>query len=111
MNTAGAESAVSTSALVVGGIFLYRHLVEPSVGNGRPKGGLSSVLVGGPPPSVPTFVVGWGFTYLVLAMAAAAAPNVGGWMAVLVAVGALLANGNTVLNDVTNKTKNSNSKA
>lgn len=108
MNVAKAESAVTTSALVVGGIFLYRHLVEPSIGNGREKGKASNILMGGAPPSVPTFVVGWGFTFLTLSMVAAASPELGGWFAILVALGAILTNGQTVLSDVSKRTGQTN---
>jgi hypothetical protein len=88
MNSDQAQSAVTISAMTVAGIFAYRKLVEPA-----PK-------TKSPPTS--HFVVGFGVVFVSLAVAAQAAPQFGGMMAILVAVGDLLANGQAIANDIVN---------
>lgn len=86
MSKNSAQAAVSVSAFVVAAIFAYRKLTETS----------SST----PAPSVGHFVLGFGFTYVTLAILAEAAPELGGMFAVLVATGDLLANGKPLIADV-----------
>jgi hypothetical protein len=80
-----AQNAVTLSALVVGGVFAYRKLVGPSTGNS---------------PQTAHFVVGFGFVFIVLAILAQAAPPLGGSLAILVATGDLLANGQGLVTDL-----------
>lgn len=108
MTTAGAEQAVSASALVVGGVYLYRKFTEgavPPVASAASKaGGKPASLLGfGPVPSVGRFVTGWGFTFMVLSLLAEAMPDFGGWLAILVATGDVLANGTAISVDVNHK--------
>lgn len=98
MTTDQAHTAVSTSALIVGGIYLYRHLIEGENGNRKPGKG-TAIVTGGNPPSVAEFVIAWGLIFLILSVTAEALPDLGGWFAILVAVGAVLNNGQSVLND------------
>lgn len=104
MTSEGAHTAVTTSALVVGGIFLYRHLIEPEIGSGK-HGKAHDLLTGGDLPTVPEFVVAWGFVFLVLSIAAEAVPQLGGWAAILIATGAVLNNGQRVVKDMNNTGK------
>lgn len=128
MNRGRAQAAVTGSALITGGIYLYRRLVEPSAttptsgtaGQGpipqtefaaisrektalQPKGVGSiptQVFFGaGPVASTPRFVVGWGFTYVVLSLWASASGGAG-WFALLIAAGAVLGNGQKVSADI-----------
>ena len=85
MSKSSAQSAVSVSAMVVAAIFAYRKLTETT----------SST----PAPSVGHFVLGFGFTYIVLSILAEGAPELGGMFAILVATGDLLANGKPLIAD------------
>src|SRR3954469_1899482 len=101
MNQTQAESAVTASALVVGGLYVFRRLSETDVTVTAGKGLRIKQLAGiGTPPPTGPFVVGWGFTFLVIALLAQASPTLGGSFALLVATGAVLANGTNVSKDV-----------
>jgi hypothetical protein len=82
MTTDQAQSAVTLSAFVVAGIFAYRKLASGSTA--------ASV------PQTSHFVVGFGFTYIILSLLAQAAPALGGMGAILVATGDLLVNGQAI---------------
>lgn len=84
MNEDQAQTAVSVSAVVVAGTYAYRKLVET------------------PPVSSSTshFVIGFGFTFVTLAIAAQAAPALGGMLAILIAVGDFLVNGTALFKDL-----------
>jgi hypothetical protein len=111
MNQAQAETAVTGSALVVGGIYIYRRLSETDVQLTNAHGLRLKQLAGvGPVLPVGPFVVGWGFTFLVLALMAQARPDLGGNFAILVAAGALLGNGESVFQDVGNQLGGSSAK-
>jgi ABC-type uncharacterized transport system permease subunit len=92
VNVEQAQSAVSLSAFIVAGVFGYRKLVE--------AGGATQGV-----PSTGHFVVGFGFVYVLLSLMAQGAPTFGGMMAILVAVGDLLANGKPLVDDVTKALK------
>jgi hypothetical protein len=84
MSITDAQTAVSISAMVVAGAYVYRKLSEPT-------------------SSTPTahFVIGFAFTFVTLAVLAEAAPAVGGPLAVLVAAGDVLTNGTALFKDLT----------
>lgn len=88
MSTDQAQSAVSLSAFVVAIVFGYRKLVEQGIQGG------SGV------PTTGHFVIGFGFTYVLLSLVAQGAPTLGGMMAILVATGDVLANGKPLLTDI-----------
>jgi hypothetical protein len=92
VNTQQAQSAVSLSAFVVAVIFAYRKLTETATSSKNT-------------PSTAHFVIGFGFVYITLSLAAQAAPAFGGMMAILVATGDALANGGPVINDLTGSLK------
>ena len=92
MNTNQAQSAVTLSAFVVGGVYFYRKMTEAS-------GGKGSV------PPVAHFVIGFGFVFIALSLVAQGAPELGGMFAVLVATGDLLANGTSLVDDLTGALK------
>lgn len=101
MNASQAETAVTGSALVVGGIYIYRRLSEGDAVVTPSKGlRLRQAIGAGPPLPTGTFVVAWGFTFLVIALMAQASPKLGGWFAMLVGAGAVLGNGLDITKDV-----------
>lgn len=85
MNVDQAQSAVTASAVLVVGTYTYRKLTET------------------PPTSTPTahFVIGFAFTFIVIAAIAQAAPELGGMLAILIATGDLLVNGIALTRDLT----------
>ena len=93
MSPEQAQSAVSLSAFVVAVIFAYRKLIE--------QGGASS----NPVPSTGHFVIGFGFTFVILSLFAQGAPTLGGMMAILVATGDLLVNGQPLAQDLSGALK------
>lgn len=94
MTTQQAQSAVSLSALVVAGVYAYRKLAEKGTSGNVTAAPLSH------------FVLGFGFTFIGLSLAAQAAPEFGGMFAVLVAAADLLVNGNKIVSDLTTGLKN-----
>jgi hypothetical protein len=84
MNALGAEGAVSLSAFVVASTYGYRRVVELNATS----------------PPVAHFVVGFGVVYVTLSIVAAAAPELGGMMAILIMVGDLLINGTALVKDL-----------
>jgi hypothetical protein len=106
-----ARDAINGSAIVVAGIYFYRKLVEPDpnaalVGrtphrqpNTIPAAAVQLIGVG-PLASTGRFVVGFGFTYMVLSLMEGASPDLAGSFALLVALGAVLGNGVAVTKDV-----------
>jgi hypothetical protein len=87
MSKQQAQSAVTLSAFVVAAVFAYRKLTEPATGGKRV-------------PATSHFVVGFGFTFIMLSLVAQAAPQLGGMGAVLVATGDLLSNGQALVKDL-----------
>ena len=96
MTEATAERWVVISAVTVAGVYAYRRMVEPS-STTLTKGQLIGV---GNPPQLGRFAVGWGFTYLVVAAMASAAPGLGGGFAILIMTSYLLTNGAHLFEDV-----------
>lgn len=105
MTSDQAENIVSMSALVVGGTYLYRKLIEPSVPATASTGrhNVAQAMGYGPPLSVGKFVTGWGFTFLMISMIAQVSPDLGSSMAILVAVATLLINGAAIAVDVNHR--------
>ena len=101
MTTQGAEKAITTSALMVAGVYIYRRLTE---GSGTATGTKTAQLLGqGSPPSVGTFITAWGAAYLIMAIMATASPGLGGGFAILAATGDLLSNGQQIFADINTK--------
>lgn len=101
MTSQGAEKAITTSALLVAGIYTYRRLTE---GNGSPSGSKAAQLLGqGSPPSVGVFITAWGTAYLIMAIMAATSPALGGSFAILAAAADILSNGQQVSKDINTK--------
>jgi hypothetical protein len=99
--------------LVVAGIYFYRKLIEaPStstaLGSAKPKPAqpenvvaAAGQIVGvGPLASTGRFIVGFGFTFLVLSLLEGASPKLSGNLALLIALGAVLGNGLKVIGDL-----------
>ena len=101
MTPQGAERAVTTSALIVAGVYIYRRLTE---GSGTSGGSKAAQLLGqGSPPSVGTFITAWGAAFLMMSIAAQASPGLGGSFAILAATADVLSNGQQIFNDVNSK--------
>jgi hypothetical protein len=83
MTADGAKSAVTISAVVVGGTFAYRKITSPAG-----------------TPTTSHFLLGFMVVYITLSILADAAPEIGGMGAALVAVGDLLTNGTAITNDL-----------
>lgn len=84
-----ADPIIVASALVVGGTYVYRRLIE--------TGG---VKVTHPLPSFGRWATGYGLAFFGIAIAAEASPTFGAWMAVLVAAGTVLYQGGQLAVDV-----------
>jgi hypothetical protein len=111
MTKEGAETAVTTSALVVAGMYTYRKLTEKAENVSgseakRKPGEIVKGLVGtGQLLPVGAWVTGAGITFIVLSILAAASPDLGGYSAILVATGTTLGNGLAVTQDITHSEK------
>lgn len=115
MSQDGAEKAVLISALIVFGIYFYRHLSEgtstgatgtpcnvPKGVNGN-VGKLEQFAGFGTPANIGQFVTAWGFVFFVLSVLAQAAPGLGGSMALLVLTADLLGNSCQLTHDISAK--------
>lgn len=86
-----ANSMIKVSALVVGGVYLYRRLTEGSAE--ELKASTTVAPLG-------RFVVAWGVVFLSLSVLAGPSPTLAGSLALLVMLASLLANGVQVSKDV-----------
>ena len=97
MTDSQAEKWVVTSALIVAAIYGYRRLTETP---GQPPVTLKQVAGVGELPPLGAWATAWGFTFLVIALIATASPEVGASFAVLIAVGDLMTNAQSIFADV-----------
>ena len=97
MTKQGAEKSVIISALVVAGVYAYRNITE---GTDASTSGVNSILGIGPPVKFGKFVTAWAFTFFVISLITEAAPQLGGSFAILVTVGDLLTNTQSISKDV-----------
>lgn len=101
MTAQGADRAITTSALIVAGIYTYRRLTE---GTGSPKGSKAAQLLGqGSPPSIGVFITAWGTAFLIMAIMAQASPGLGGAFAITTAVADVFSNGQQLATDINGK--------
>jgi hypothetical protein len=106
VTTAQGETAVTTSALICGGTYLYRKLSEGAKGArpAKPKVSAKEAAAGvvglGEVLPVGTWITGAGVTFIALSIITSANSNLGGSLAILVATGAILANGQALIGDV-----------
>lgn len=84
-----AEGVILTSALVVGGAYAYRRLIEGA-----------GVKTSHPLPPFARWATGYGVAFFGVSAIAAANPNLGAWLAVLIAAGTLLVQGGQLATDV-----------
>lgn len=111
MNQSQGETAVTTSALILAGLYAYRKTTEtitktPSHHNeGAPlKGGLKKYVetplgIGELAP-LGEWATGMGFTFILLSVMTSVNATFGGSFAILIGVGAVLGNGQAVLKDL-----------
>lgn len=109
MQQAKAESKIITSAILVFSVWAFRTLYETgkTVGKaaGEQQGGLKQLAGLTAHPAHPAqFIVGFGFVFFVLSVAAMGAPEAAGNFAILIAVGSTLANGVQLFTDIGNAT-------
>jgi hypothetical protein len=101
MTAQGADKAITTSALIVAGIYTYRRLTE---GSGTASSSKAAQLLGrGSPPSIGVFITAWGTAYLIMAIMAQASPGLGGAFAITTAVADVLSNGQQLSKDINGK--------
>jgi hypothetical protein len=111
MTSSQGETAVTTSALVVSGLYGYRKATEtfkrtPSFHNaGAPlKSGLKAYVEGplgiGELEPLGQWATGMGLTFILLSIATSINATFGGSFAILVAVGAVIGNGQAALKDL-----------
>lgn len=109
MTTAQGETAVTTSALIVSGLYGYRRVTEtitkaPQVRTGPFKAGIESYVKAplgyGELAPLGAWATGMGLTFILLSVATSINGTFGGSFAILVAVGAVLGNGQEVLKDL-----------
>lgn len=96
-----ADPTILGSALLVGGIWIYRRLVEPA--GATVASGFDAKTIAGldsSPAAAAQFVPAFAFVYITLALIGMAEPDAARSFAVLVAVGDVLANGVAVFSDV-----------
>jgi hypothetical protein len=108
------ETAVTTSALILAGLYGYRRTTEtitkaPLPGRGQHVGAplkaglkplVESPLGVGELAPLGQWATGMGLTFIALSIAASVNPTFGGSFAILVAVGGVLGNGRAVLKDL-----------
>lgn len=92
MSSDQAQTVILTSALVVGGAYAYRKLIE--------TGG---VPTSHPLPSFARWATGYGVAFFGVSVIAAGNPALGAWFAVLVAAGTLLVQGGQLAVDVNHR--------
>ena len=95
MSRDSAQRWVVISALLVAGVYGYRRITEPVQ-----PGKLSNILGIGELVPLGQFATAWGFTYLVVAIMAEAAPGLGGAFAILIAAADFLANTGSAVADI-----------
>lgn len=95
-----AETAITASALIVGGIYGYRKLIEPAIGTQPSQGTVKDIAGLGQIPPIGRFVTGWGVTFLILSLLAQVSPGLGGSLAILVTTGDVLTNGQALAKDI-----------
>jgi hypothetical protein len=95
MDRAGAQRAVTISAVIVVGVYAYRRLTETAS-----SGSLKNIVGIGNPVPLGQFMTAWGFTFLMCALMAEADPGLGGSFAILIATGDLLTNTAAITSDV-----------
>lgn len=82
-----ARSAVTTSALIVAAVFMYRHLTETAAQQKTST-------------TTDQFLLGWMVIYLTLSVTAEVAPAFGAMFAWLIALGDVLINGQGLITDI-----------
>ena len=101
MSAGQSEKWITVSAVAVAGVYAYRRLVEPAP-KAAPdrKTKVKQVAGVGELPPLGTWATAWGFTFLVIAVIAEAAPSLGASLAILIATGDLLTNTKSIVVDV-----------
>lgn len=106
MTSAEAETAVTTAALIAGGIYVYRKTTEAvtkaptSKQPHTPRSTAEGVIGVGELLPTGTWLTGMGVTFIGLSIITSINPNLGGSLAILVATGTFLGNGMAVIADV-----------
>lgn len=88
---ANADGIIVTSALLVGGVYAYRRVVETPGGSQRAL------------PSFGRWATGYGVAFAVVAVVGQASPGFAAWFAVLIAAGSILVQGTVLAADVNRK--------
>jgi hypothetical protein len=86
-----ANQMIKISALVIGGVYLYRRFTEGTAEELKASKKLTPL---------PRFIVGWGVVFVGLSVIAPATPTLAGNMALMVMIASLLANGTEISKDL-----------
>lgn len=89
MTSDQAENVILTAALVVGGAYAYRRIIEGA-----------GVKTSHPQPSFARWATGYGVAFFGVSVIAAANPPLGAWLGVLIAAGTILVQGGQLATDV-----------
>lgn len=107
MTQAQGETAVTTSALICGGLYAYRKVTEhltrtPALKPAKITAGSVAKGTLGVGELLPagTWLTGAGVTFIGLSIVTSVNAGLGGTLAILVATGAILGNGSAVIKDV-----------
>lgn len=101
--TAKAESWVLASAMIVGAVYGFRRIIEPSVTTAPARGGKAAALLGAgsPPAALGQWAVAYSTSYIFLSIGAIIAPELAAALAMLIVGASLLSNGISVSTDLT----------
>ena len=101
MSTGKAQGWIIVSAIVTGGMYFLRRMVETAdIGTSTSKSKIEAVLGSGAPPALETWLLAYGITYFGLAIMAMAAPELAAAFAILVLAVNGINNGVTVAADI-----------
>lgn len=89
MTSDQAETVILTSALIVGGVYAYRRMIEGA-----------GVNTSHPQPSFARWATGYGVAFFGVSAIGAANPALGAWLGALIAAGTVLVQGGQLATDV-----------
>lgn len=102
--TGRAERWILAAALITAVTYAFRRLVEPSLSSAPERGGQGSRMAGAgsPPPALAQWAIAYSAGFLMLSVIALGAPELAASLAMLALAGNLLANGTSLVADLTN---------
>lgn len=95
-----AQGWVLVAAIITGVVYAFRKVIEPATPSSSKTTGVKSLLGSGPAPPIEQWVVSYGTAFLILSVIAFASPETAGSLSILIVIGTLLANGQSVVKDI-----------